>query len=167
MRAILWKIKFWKSIEVIYSHGVKLVTYNRPSVVRQFNAYGMLIHWDFRRSNDNPSIALAWLVPTWCRRVSSGGDYFSCVATSSGRHVIACTWQADTTSGNVQHYTWCFSTIDLYATVKLGNNGTRLLLTWITLIPAWISNYIHYKVCDEITYPFPNFSGGAVEVWDA
>ena len=22
---------------------------------------------------------------------------------------------------------------------------------------AWLSNYIHYKVWDEITYPFPNF----------
>ena len=28
-----------------------------------------------------------------------------------------------------------------------------------TLIPAWISNYIHYKVWYEITYPFPNFNG--------
>ena len=24
-----------------------------------------------------------------------------------------------------------------------------------TLIPAWISNYIHNIVCDELTYPFP------------
>ena len=23
-------------------------------------------------------------------------------------------------------------------------------------MPAWISNYIHYKVWDEITFPFPN-----------
>ena len=27
------------------------------------------------------------------------------------------------------------------------------------LIPAWISNYIHYKVLAEITYPFLTFSG--------
>ena len=27
-----------------------------------------------------------------------------------------------------------------------------------TLIPAWKSNHIHYKVWEEITYPFPNFS---------
>ena len=27
-----------------------------------------------------------------------------------------------------------------------------------TLIPAWISHYIHYKVWDETTYPFPNFN---------
>ena len=26
------------------------------------------------------------------------------------------------------------------------------------LIPAWIINYLHYKVWDEITYPFPNFN---------
>ena len=31
-------------------------------------------------------------------------------------------------------------------------------------IPAWISNYIHYKVWDEITYPFLNFNGATVEV---
>ena len=36
----------------------------------------------------------------------------------------------------------------------------------LTLIPAWISNYIHYKVWGEITYPFPNFNGATVEVWE-
>ena len=47
-----------------------------------------------------------------------------------------------------------------------GDQG-HLLLTWITvtLIPTWISNYIHYKVWDEITYPFPNFSGTTIEIW--
>ena len=29
----------------------------------------------------------------------------------------------------------------------------------LTLIPAWISNHIRYKVWDEITYPFLNFNG--------
>ena len=33
-----------------------------------------------------------------------------------------------------------------------------------TLIPAWISNYMPGKVCDEITYPFLNFNGCTVEV---
>ena len=28
----------------------------------------------------------------------------------------------------------------------------------LTLIPAWISNYIHYNVWDEVTYPFLNFN---------
>ena len=34
----------------------------------------------------------------------------------------------------------------------------------LTLIPAWISNYIHYNMWDEITYPFLNFNGATVEV---
>ena len=29
----------------------------------------------------------------------------------------------------------------------------------LTLIPAWISNYIYNKVWDEITYQFLNFNG--------
>ena len=36
----------------------------------------------------------------------------------------------------------------------------------LTLIEAWISYYIHYKVWDGITYPFPNFKGATVEVWE-
>ena len=39
-----------------------------------------------------------------------------------------------------------------------------LLLTWLILIPAWIGNYIHYEVWDEITYPFLNFNGATIEV---
>ena len=37
---------------------------------------------------------------------------------------------------------------------------TRAPLYWhgLTLILTWISNYIHYKVQDEIAYPFPNFN---------
>ena len=34
----------------------------------------------------------------------------------------------------------------------------------LTLIPAWVSNCIHYKVWDEITYPFLNFNSCTVEV---
>ena len=34
----------------------------------------------------------------------------------------------------------------------------------LTLIPAWISNYTHYNMWDEITYPFLNFNGATVEV---
>ena len=43
------------------------------------------------------------------------------------------------------------------------NNGPFNIVQ--TLIPAWISNHIHYKTCDEITYPFPNFNGCTIEVW--
>ena len=34
----------------------------------------------------------------------------------------------------------------------------------LILIPAWTSNYILYKVWNEITYPFLNFNGATVEV---
>ena len=36
----------------------------------------------------------------------------------------------------------------------------------LTLIPACISNCIHYKVWGEITYPFPNLNGCIARVWD-
>ena len=36
----------------------------------------------------------------------------------------------------------------------------------IISLPTGISNRIHYKVWDEITYTFPNFNGTAVEVWE-
>ena len=32
--------------------------------------------------------------------------------------------------------------------------------------PQWV-NYIHFKMWDEITYPFPNFNGATVEVWES
>ena len=41
-----------------------------------------------------------------------------------------------------------------------------LLLTWITLTPAWISNDMPSKVRNEITYSFPNLNGCTVEVWE-
>ena len=36
----------------------------------------------------------------------------------------------------------------------------------VTLIRAWISNCIRYKMCDDITYPFTNLNGVTDEVWE-
>ena len=36
----------------------------------------------------------------------------------------------------------------------------------LILIPIWISNYIHSKVWDDFFYPFPNFNGCTVEIWE-
>ena len=44
-----------------------------------------------------------------------------------------------------------------------GGGGGGLFINLI-LIPVWISIYIHYKVWDEITYPFPNVNSCTVEV---
>ena len=41
-----------------------------------------------------------------------------------------------------------------------------ILLTRINYSSAWISNYIHYKIWDEISLPFINFNGATVEVWE-
>ena len=34
------------------------------------------------------------------------------------------------------------------------------------LIPSWMNNHMSSKVWDKITYPFPNFNGATVEVWE-
>ena len=36
----------------------------------------------------------------------------------------------------------------------------------LTLTPAWVFYYIYYDMWDEMTYPFPNFNGYTVEVWE-
>ena len=36
----------------------------------------------------------------------------------------------------------------------------------LALIATWISNYIHYNVLDEISYPSPNSNGAIVAVWE-
>ena len=36
----------------------------------------------------------------------------------------------------------------------------------VNLNPAWISNHMRGKLSYEITYPFPNFNGSNVEVWE-
>ena len=46
----------------------------------------------------------------------------------------------------------------------MGTTGP-FYLHGLILIPTLISNYTHYKVWDEFTYPFPNFNGSTVEVW--
>ena len=48
---------------------------------------------------------------------------------------------------------------------KLVSRGPFYFHPGLTLIPAWINNYIHYKVRDEITYPFLNFNGCTVELY--
>ena len=48
----------------------------------------------------------------------------------------------------------------------LGHHFIETFGTPFTLILAWISNYLHYKVWDEIIYPLRNFSGATLDVWE-
>ena len=46
-------------------------------------------------------------------------------------------------------------------------NLTLTLKTFnLTLIPAWVSNYICYKIQDENIYPLPNIKSATIEVWE-
>ena len=56
--------------------------------------------------------------------------------------------------------------VDTINRVSLVTTIGTILLTWIDLSPAWISIYIHDKLWDGITYPFPNFNGATIEVWE-
>ena len=51
-------------------------------------------------------------------------------------------------------------TVDLYLLLSGTSIMGSLLQTWngLTWISAWKSDYIHFKVWDEITYPFPNLT---------
>ena len=45
-------------------------------------------------------------------------------------------------------------------------NTNNIYWHGLTLIPAWISNHTSSKLWAEITYPYPNFNGCTVEVWE-
>ena len=65
--------------------------------------------------------------------------------------------------------TQCTNTIWLYqVTMRLArripHSSGPFYKHGLTLIPAWISNHIHFKMWNEITYPFLNFNGATVEV---
>ena len=41
-----------------------------------------------------------------------------------------------------------------------------ILLTWFDFNPSMDKELHPFMVWDEIAYPFPNFNGATVEVWD-
>ena len=63
--------------------------------------------------------------------------------------------------------------LSIYLSIYLIHYGAHFKTVWLpfyyyrlTLIPASISNYSHDQLWDKITYPFPNFNGATVEVWE-
>ena len=59
--------------------------------------------------------------------------------------------------GTMGHYLLRFDIFYHYILRSFNYHG-------LTLIPVWISNYIHCIVWGEITYAFLNFNGATVEV---
>ena len=52
-------------------------------------------------------------------------------------------------------HNWIVTPIALHILRETGAHFYQQGFTWIA---AWMSNYIHNKVWDEITYPFPNLN---------
>ena len=78
--------------------------------------------------------------------------------------IISLHWDG---ADNWSHSLWKTDTrlsfiVNIMVLIGLGH----LLLAWFNLIPSWISNYTHYKVWDEIIYPFLGFNGCTIEVYD-
>ena len=60
---------------------------------------------------------------------------------------------------------WVISLVAIFLEHEFNNDPTNVVSgAALTFIPAWINNYTHYNVWDEITYPFLNFNGATVEV---
>ena len=70
--------------------------------------------------------------------------------------------------GTIDILTQCAPLAALYMSivkkVSVESPGAPFYWHGLTLISAWISNYIHYKMWDEIIYPFLNFNGATVEI---
>ena len=78
---------------------------------------------------------------------------FICMHTRSKFHFLL--WQ---------FVLWFQSGVKIRNLISLGISSYSQ--STLLSIPAWISNYIHCKVWGEITYPFPNFNGSTIEVWE-
>ena len=81
---------------------------------------------------------------------------FSCPPT------IVCIGQANSKPGVI--IVWTPYLIYITFTIFVGNQVELLVTT--QKIPAWISNDMPSKVWDEIAYPFLNFNGCTVEVYE-
>ena len=55
----------------------------------------------------------------------------------------------------------CFIHLDGHSVQDL----RTMILTHGNIISVWISNHMLHEVWNDITYPFPNFNGCTVEIW--
>ena len=75
---------------------------------------------------------------------------------------LSTSWRCDDTDSLYIFFTENMSLFILYN--QQWDCWGPFYLHGLTLNWTWISNYIHYEVWDEITYPFWNFNGATVEV---
>ena len=65
----------------------------------------------------------------------------------------------------LEKYYFVFWVIGLFFLASSDKTAGAFCLIRTDFNPSWISYYIHYKVRDEIIYPFPNFNDAAVATW--
>ena len=51
--------------------------------------------------------------------------------------------------------------------IQRGNVWSPFYQHGLIVIPAWVSNYTHYKVCDEITNLIPSSNCCIIEAWES
>ena len=98
-----------------------------------------------------------------CKSHVQNVGHFVLASMSKGQpselHVMA--WGENVRIANISLSHYEFHP-DCHVHVYFGSRTSysRSLFYWhgLTLIPARISNYMHYKVWDQITYHFPNYS---------
>ena len=101
----------------------------------------------------SPSCDVAiWVIIWWTMYYWSSNSSFATVSLRFKTHNSEHTFHIDNKA---------FCSLILKSNQKREWDMITLLLGFI---PAWISNYIYYKVWDEIAYPFLNFNGATVEV---
>ena len=57
-----------------------------------------------------------------------------------------------------------FKLIEIFWSHCVGQLLGPLLLTWFNFNPRMDKYYIHYKLWDDMTYPFLDYNGATVEV---
>ena len=67
-------------------------------------------------------------------------------------------WYVETKVKSLIHHTKLSDQLVYEMVLEILNHHRKVQM------PPWVSNYIHYKMWNEITNPFLNFNGATVEV---
>ena len=112
-----------------------------------------------------------WGLPAACRLIAVSGARLPSVDGLTVSYIKKCTTIKSAIKICLRFISNLFSihvraiqTYRDYAPVPTGSSV--IYITGLTLVPAWISKCTHYKMWDEIIYPFPNFNGFTIEVWE-
>ena len=112
-----------------------------------------------------------WGLPAACRLIAVSGARLPSVDGLTVRYIknapllnLPSKYVCDLISNLFSIHVRAIQTYRDYAPVPTGSSV--IYITGLTLVPAWISKCTHHKMWDEIIYPFPNFNGFTIEVWE-